>query len=244
MGPRFPALRRQLVLAERARRTPESGDPELAEEARLVELEGILAAGCATDPRVDFSRLKVRPPVVPSPALEGALPDRPLFPDAAVASAPFEAVRLNAEVDAFRSGYVRHERGAVIEYFALVLDDDVLPAGIPESYGLGYDPATRRLEVERALPGIEVIPKGKRRPPELKRRHARVVAQIVLRTLRAIAAADSADAVVTIAFTGSVAGEAPVRLVVEKGAILALPLPHVNASAALQRFQRRRGSRA
>jgi restriction system protein len=150
-----------------------------------------------------------------------------------------EAARVNSEVDAFRADYVRHRRAAVVEYFSLVLNDDVLPEGLPEAFAVDYRPAARELLVERELPGIDLIPPLRRRS-ELEQRYAKLVADVVLRTLRNLCEADSADALASVALDGYVRDPdnglrwTRVSLCARKETVLAIPFARVDAARCLR----------
>jgi restriction system protein len=293
-GRRFPAIRRRLILAERAQRGPDV-DPARALERRVAELNAVLADALASDPRVDFRKLKVKsnPPVFDAQGLDRELPAPPppaagsltgparfvpwlaaahgardaaaqrayatarsawetaererreRYDDLVAAHrvayqrATAEAARANAEVDAFRADYVRHKRAGVIEYFSLVLTDDVLPEELPETFAVDYRPAARELLVERELPGPEIMPPLRRRS-EIEHRYAKLIADIVLRTLRNLCEADSADALATIALDGYVRDPdnglrwTRVSLRVRKDTVLAIPFARVDAVACLR----------
>lgn len=135
----------------------------------------------------------------------------------AIANARKEVDAHNAEVDAFRSEYQSGEPVSVVRYFTTALESDELLEGVPAAFKLAFIPESRQLVVERDLPTLEIVPaiashryvKAHDRidttPRPTKHRHglyASLIAQIALRTLHVILAADTAHTVDSIVFNG------------------------------------------
>ena len=64
----------------------------------------------------------------------------------------------HAEVEAFRAAFAVSELGAVVEYFALVLERSHYPEGFPQGFRLAYIPEWRQLVIQYGLPGFGVVP--------------------------------------------------------------------------------------
>ncbi len=137
----------------------------------------------------------------------------------ALARARQETDEHNEAVEAFRQQYHAGEPTSVVRYFTAVLEGDELLEGVPAALQLAFIPESRQLVVERDLPTVEIVPSVAShryikahdridttlRPT--KHRHAlyiSLIAQLALRTLHVILAADTAKTVDTIVFNGFV----------------------------------------
>jgi restriction system protein len=127
--------------------------------------------------------------------------------------------RQHAEVEALRAAFAAGEPGAVVEYFALVLERSHYPEGFPQGFRLAYIPESRQLVVQYGLPGFGVVPAvGEYRyvrsgdkitqkacpVPERQDRYKRVVAAVTVRTLHEVFEADRSEIAETIVFNGHV----------------------------------------
>jgi restriction system protein len=129
------------------------------------------------------------------------------------------AVEHNDEIDGFKASYEAHERDALIDYFELVIEGDLLPYVLPSTFRIAYVAESKQLVIERQLPTIDLVPqeagfryirKGdrieatKRKPSDLRASYADLLAQLVLRILSLVVRADVADAVAVVALNGYV----------------------------------------
>ena len=125
----------------------------------------------------------------------------------------------NAELSALEAGYKEGATEAVINYFALVLEHSRYPEGFPQTFRLAFVPESRQLVVEYDLPPFDIVPAvgsykyvkstnkvSETARPATQRRalYESVVAQVALRTVREVFAADRAGAVETLVFNGHV----------------------------------------
>lgn len=125
----------------------------------------------------------------------------------------------NAEVEARRAAFETGETDAVEWFVGKVLDASVYPEGFPRRYQVAYRPENRDVVVEFELPPQRVVPdvreyryvKSKKtvepvpRPQtEVKRRYAKLVASVALRTLHEIFTATPGEVVEAVVFNGRV----------------------------------------
>jgi restriction system protein len=125
----------------------------------------------------------------------------------------------NAEVDQFERDFYIGDPEAVAQYFTLVLDAAVYPAGFPHRSRIMYRPEPRELVIDYELPAQDVVPdiRGYRyiqkrdalepvsRPAtEIKERYASVIAQVALLTLRHVFAVDVPGLIECTTFSGYV----------------------------------------
>jgi restriction system protein len=124
-----------------------------------------------------------------------------------------EIGQQHKDVDAFENAYRARDASAVTEYFTGVLEQDQLPDGYPTASRVAYVSESRQLVVERDLPGPDLVPaertfryvkskdsiEGSPRPAaQLKAVYTSMVAQLALRTLHSLFAADVAGVVDTV----------------------------------------------
>ncbi|WP_211370769.1 restriction endonuclease [Nonomuraea turkmeniaca] len=136
-----------------------------------------------------------------------------------------EASKHNAHIDKMATGLQTGDRYAVSDYMELVLRNAPYPSGFPNERHAGYVPESSLLAIEWYLPSLDVIPADKTfrhvksrkaveattRPiGEIRQLYQRVIAQIALRTLREIFAADPNMLITTIVFNGRVHAVDPV----------------------------------
>jgi restriction system protein len=127
--------------------------------------------------------------------------------------------RQHAEVEAFRAAFTAGEPGAVVDYFALVLERSHYPEGFPQGFRLAYIPESRQLVIQYGLPGFGVVPAvaeyryvrsgdkiAQKACPVRERqdRYKRVVAGVTVRTLHEVFEADRSEIAETIVFNGHV----------------------------------------
>ena len=113
----------------------------------------------------------------------------------------------NEEVDALHKEYDQAEPKAVAAYYSNVFDHDLLPEGFPTTTKTGYIAESKQLVIERELPTLEIVPdvavyryvrtndhiESKTRPMNQRQSiYAALVAQMALRTLHGVFAADRA----------------------------------------------------
>lgn len=125
----------------------------------------------------------------------------------------------HAEVEAFKTSFQAGEPGAVVQYFAFVLERSHYPEGFPQGFRLAYVPESRQLVIQYGLPGYSVIPAvaeyryvkagdkvtQKARPVrERQDLYKRVVAATTVRTLHEMFEADRSRIAETVVFNGHV----------------------------------------
>ncbi|MGW5421399.1 restriction endonuclease [Streptomyces sp. NPDC003943] len=208
-------------------------------DARVAALEGLLVAGCRSEPLTDgvapFSPGDLGVPVV--------MPDQRFYQVRAdferdwYAAQAAEARRLE-QLAAYRRQYEewaaarRAEIGEqrpgpedVVAFFSAVLSrSTVWPADFPRRVSAAYDRGTRRLVLDWELPGFEVVPAAKGvkylpstdqekevpRPVTQRRALYRdVLAQSVLLAVRELFVADRSGVLERVALNGYVAGVDP-----------------------------------
>ena len=136
----------------------------------------------------------------------------------AVYEADCDRVRSEAElqhqtVDLAHAAYQRGETAAVVDYFTRVLNVDSLPSGFPQASRVGYIPESQQLVVEREMPTIDCVPdvrtyryirardaiEHSARPATQRRSiYNNLVAQLAIRTLYVLFAADQDRVLTTI----------------------------------------------
>jgi restriction system protein len=137
----------------------------------------------------------------------------------ALATQKREAEDWNAQVDHFAREYGDGTVAAITDYCRLALEQSDYPEGFPKVAKTAYVPESKQLVVEYDLPSIDLVPEVgsykyvKRQDqivstarPTAQRRglYASVVAQVTLRTLHELFAADTAQHVQSIVFNGHV----------------------------------------
>jgi restriction system protein len=125
----------------------------------------------------------------------------------------------NAEVDSFERAYVAGEPAAVAQYFEMALARDGLPSGFPEEVQVVYQGDSKQLVVERELPSAEIVPvvamyryvrthddvvSSVRPLSQIAATHASVIAQLALRTVSGVFAADAVGLVESLVLNGFV----------------------------------------
>jgi restriction system protein len=130
-----------------------------------------------------------------------------------------KAAAQNAIIDARRAAFGSGDTEAVEWFVGQVLDASRYPDGFPRRYQVAYRPENRDVVVEFELPPQRVVPivRGYRyvksrdaidplpRPEnEIKKRYARLIASVALRTLREIFAATPGDVIEAVVFNGRV----------------------------------------
>ena len=123
------------------------------------------------------------------------------------------------QVDTFLEAFTAGDIGAVLAYLTLVLETTLYPEGFPQSFKLAYVQESRQLVCEYDLPAASVVPKEKsfkriastdtitstaRPVSQIKSTYASVVAQVALRTVHELFAADGPKVADTIVFNGMV----------------------------------------
>jgi restriction system protein len=115
------------------------------------------------------------------------------------------AAAFDAEIAAFEAAYLAGDTEAVVRYYSVVLGRDDLPEGFPEVSRVAYTAESRQVVVERDVPAVEVVPSvtgfryvkvrdviesSPRPPSQIRTLYASLVAQVALRTLHTLFAAD------------------------------------------------------
>lgn len=136
-----------------------------------------------------------------------------------VAAAQADAAAQNAKLDAWKMAFLAGDADSVESFVRRILDASRYPDGFPHQYQVAYRPENRDVIVEFEFPSRQVIPpvRGYRyvkardsidplpRPEnEIKRRYARLIACIALRTLHEIFAGTSGEVVEAVMFNGRV----------------------------------------
>jgi restriction system protein len=138
---------------------------------------------------------------------------------AAAHMANAEAQQQHAEIDGFEAEYRRGVQDAVAAFCTLVLEASQYPKGFLQQFKLAYVPESRQVVVEYELPTAAVIPAVKaykyvkstdmitevpRPQTQIKALYASVVAQVTIRTVRELLAADAGRHIDTVVFNGVV----------------------------------------
>lgn len=136
-----------------------------------------------------------------------------------MADARAKAAAQNAALEARRTAFAAGDAETVEWFVGQVLAASRPPEGFPRHYQVAYRPENRDVVVEAELPSQQVIPatRGYRyvktrdaidplpRPEnEVKRRYARLIASVALRTLHEIFAATPGIVVEAVVFNGRV----------------------------------------
>jgi restriction system protein len=116
-----------------------------------------------------------------------------------------EVEAQHLSVDAGRAAYTQGDPSAVIDYFSHALNTDELPEDFPRVARVGYIAESKQLVVERQLPTIDAIPQivayryvrsrdaietGARPIAQSRALYNSIVAQMAIRTLHVVFAAD------------------------------------------------------
>jgi restriction system protein len=130
-----------------------------------------------------------------------------------------QAAKHNAAIDAFAAAVRSGDRHAVSRYFQLVIDQVRDPGGFPRGRLAGYVPESTLLAIEWRLPAPTVVPAQKsfrwiktrdeiaetaRSTTEIRKTYQTLVAQIALRALHAVFAANRLLLANTVVFNGIV----------------------------------------
>jgi restriction system protein len=127
--------------------------------------------------------------------------------------------RQHADVDTFAAAYRGGDPQAVVAYSELVLGARQYPDGMIPAYKLAFVPESRQLVIEFELPTAAIVPAVKsyryvktsdtvtetaRPVTQIRALYASVVAQLTLRTVGELFAADSAGHIDSVVFNGVV----------------------------------------
>jgi len=136
----------------------------------------------------------------------------------------------HADIDVFEAAYRSGDADAVEQYFSIALARDTLPEGFPHTARTAYVKESRQLVVERELPTVNIVPTvnayryvrssdsvtSSTRPAlQIRDIYVTTVAQLALRTLNLIFAADTAgdvDSVVLNCFVDTTSPETGQRV--------------------------------
>lgn len=139
--------------------------------------------------------------------------------DSAAAEAHARAVAAHAEVDALETGYQAGNAEEVVAVVELALASSPYPIGFEQQFRTAFVPESRQLVVEYELPTVEIVPRVKtyryvkagdtvsetaRPVTQVRAVYSQVVAQVTLRTLHEVFAADPARHIDTVVFNGVV----------------------------------------
>ena len=134
----------------------------------------------------------------------------------AVATLEERLARQHAEVESFKAGFAVAEPGAVVRYFAPVLEGSHHPEGFPQGFRLAYVPESRQLVIQYRLPRFDAVPDvaeyeyvrtgdkiTRKACPVRERqdRYMRVVAAVTVRTLHEVFESDRSEVAETVVFT-------------------------------------------
>jgi restriction system protein len=127
------------------------------------------------------------------------------------AEAAAETERHNAGVDELERAFRAGDRGAIMHFFALVLDSSRYPEGFPHQTRVIYRDQPRDLVIDFELPPQEVVPlersfkyvqtrdkiEAQARPlKEIRTTYAHLIAQVALRTLHEVFSLPDAEEIV------------------------------------------------
>jgi len=130
-----------------------------------------------------------------------------------------EHQRHLAEIDKLQADFAAGHPSAIVEYFTLVLETTEYPEGFPQKAKLAYVPDSRQLVVEYDLPPYEIVPEvgefkytaktdeittKPRSDKQRKSLYSALVAQVTLRTLYELFAADTPKHLDALVFNGMV----------------------------------------
>jgi restriction system protein len=133
--------------------------------------------------------------------------------EAALVRLKLESDDQHVAIDKFESEYKAGEASAVVKYYSIVLQHDVLPANFPRLARIAYVPESKQLVVERQLPTVAIIPtesahryvraadrvdSSPRPASQIRALYGSIVAQTALRTMSVLLAASKTEAVETI----------------------------------------------
>jgi len=166
-----------------------------------------------------------------------------------------------AEIDAFQRELDARSPAAIVNYFTLVLGASAYPDGFPQHAKVAYVPESKQLVVEYDLPAFETIPEMSgfkyiktndeitttpRPMAQRKLLYAALVAQVALRTLYELFAADRKGYIETLVFNGYVESidkgtgrsvrTCLITLRTNRETFMALDLSKVDPQACLQRL--------
>ena len=120
------------------------------------------------------------------------------------------AAAADNEIAAFEAAYLASDSQAIVRYYSVLLERDDLPDGFPEVSRVAYVVESNQLVVEREVPNVEIVPavtgfryvksrdvvESIARPAtQIRILYASMVAQIALRTLHSLFAADAAKVI-------------------------------------------------
>jgi restriction system protein len=123
------------------------------------------------------------------------------------------------EVEEFRRNFEAADPGALVSYFALVLEASSYPEGFPQQFKLAFVPESKQLVIEYFFPTIDIVPTNsaykyaraqdtittvQRSSAKCRLIYSNVLAQVTLRTLHELFEADRSEKIETIVFNGHV----------------------------------------
>jgi restriction system protein len=130
----------------------------------------------------------------------------------------------NAAIDLRRQAYEALDADAILDYCDMVLANSQYPDWMPKEWEMDYNPETRSLLVEYCLPPLDEMPRLMEvryiqardecterflSETQAKKQYDAVLYQIVLRTIRELLQADSANALDSVIFNGLVTSVDP-----------------------------------
>lgn len=129
------------------------------------------------------------------------------------------ANKINAALDQFEKNFISCEPSAVMQFFTFVLSASDYPKAFTRQFELHYNRSSHLLAIDYILPTVDIIPSAKsyrytrstdsirvieRKKTEISGLYRTLIAQIALRTIYEICAADHRRTVDTIGFNGIV----------------------------------------
>jgi restriction system protein len=138
---------------------------------------------------------------------------------AAAAQLKEEAKKRHEQVDAFEADYRGGNLDAVVSYCHMALAASAYPDDFSQQFKFAYVPESRQAVVEYDLPTVDVVPAVKayryvrqsdsvaesaRPQAQIKALYASVVAQLAIRTVRALLTSDKGGHIDTVVFNGHV----------------------------------------
>jgi restriction system protein len=171
-----------------------------------------------------------------------------------------EQAKANIVVDEMKAKYLAHDAASVVEYCDLVLNNSIYPDSFPKSFDLEYNPESKILIVEYALPSQEQLPtlgeakfiKGdiKNYPiseAQLLKMFDTTMYNITLRTIHELLEADVANAIDAVSFngwvnainraTGKNENNCILSIQVKKEAFMEVDLRHVEPKTCFKNFK-------
>jgi restriction system protein len=130
-----------------------------------------------------------------------------------------EAEKQHKQVDTFEADYRLGDLDAVVSYCHMVLEASAYPDGFPQRFKFAYVPESRQAVVEYELPTADIVPTVKayryvkqsdsiaesaQPQTQIKALYASIVAQVAIRTVRALLTSDKAAHIDTVVFNGHV----------------------------------------